>query len=61
MSIFTPTAFPIGVTSGVRRDRSEFLHQALPVDGAELIQSHLPTLFPERYQQAAPFIRGRTA
>jgi len=39
-----------GCLGGVRRDRSEFPHQALPVYGAELVQSHLPTFLPEPYR-----------
>jgi len=35
---------------GTRRDRSELLREALPVHGAELVQSHLPTFSLEAYR-----------
>jgi len=40
---------PLG---GTRRDRSELPHQALPVHGAELVQSHLPTFSLEAYRHS---------
>ena len=37
---------------GTRRDRSELPHEAPPVHGAELVQSHLPTFSLEAYRHS---------